>query len=161
MGFNCFKATEYKEAVRFLRLSFLMSWYSFDWCQKDMGPLDWESSTLITTSIYVLQREPKSLECWRFAWHILGNSMEKCTWEPKKNVCDWSHFYICYVLCPSVISFNKNLSYQQINKAQLMHFSTIKKILQNFLTWIFTFFCIIEIKHKTYLMLPISSFIPS
>ena len=34
----------------------------------------------------------------------------------EKNLCDWSRLWIYYTLCPSVISFNKNLSYQQINK---------------------------------------------
>ena len=35
---------------------------------------------------------------------------------PKKSLWNWSHIYIYYTLHPSVISFNKILSYQQINK---------------------------------------------
>ena len=33
-----------------------------------------------------------------------------------KNICNWSHLHIYYTLCPSVISFDKKLSHQQINK---------------------------------------------
>ena len=33
-----------------------------------------------------------------------------------RNLRDWSHFLIYYTLCPPVISFNKKLSYHQINK---------------------------------------------
>ena len=45
-----------------------------------------------------------------------GDSKEKWTWGQKKNFCNWSCLDIYYTLCPSVISFDKNLSYQQINK---------------------------------------------
>ena len=48
--------------------------------------------------------------------HIIGWFHEKMNMRVKKKLCDWSHLYVCYTLWPSVISFKKNLSYQQIKK---------------------------------------------
>ena len=44
---------------------------------------------------------------WPYFWVIPWKSGHEGL---KKNLWDWSHLYIYYTLCPSVISFNKHLS---------------------------------------------------